>query len=307
MKKTLRILFILLACFSATFAKSPYITVLGIGQDAGVPQIGCDSPFCKKAWKDAKLQKMVSSIALVNPDTNERWIFDATPNFPEQFQLLKEISGDFSNSLAGIFLTHAHIGHYTGLMYLGRESMNSKDLKVYAMPRMKAMLETNAPWSQLVNIKNISLQTLENKQQIELSENIKVEPLLVPHRDEFSETVGYKISANGKSLVFIPDIDKWQKWSENLADLVKASDFLLLDGTFYADGEINRPMSEVPHPFVSETIELLKDLPKVEKNKVFFIHFNHTNPLVQGDKKKIKEVKSKGFNIAFEKQIFNFQ
>jgi pyrroloquinoline quinone biosynthesis protein B len=170
------------------------------------------------------------------------------------------------------------------------------------MPRMKQMLETNAPWSQLVGLKNISLQPLENKGQIKLSENLTVEPFLVPHRDEFSETVGFKISANGKSLVFIPDIDKWQKWSEKLAVVVKANDYLLLDGTFYADGEINRPMSEVPHPFVSETMELLKDLPDNERKKVHFIHFNHTNPLVQGNKEKIKEVKKKGFNIAFERQ-----
>ncbi|HMS42881.1 MAG TPA: MBL fold metallo-hydrolase [Pyrinomonadaceae bacterium] len=301
MKHILPILFILFS-FSAIFAKSPYIAVLGIAQDAGVPQIGCASPFCDKAWKNKKLQQTVSSIALVNPKTNERWVFDATPDFPEQFQLLKEISGNNFNTLTGIFLTHAHIGHYTGLMYLGRESMNSKEVPVYAMPRMKQMLETNAPWSQLVSLKNIALQPLANKQTIELYKNLSVEPFLVPHRDEFSETVGFKITSEKKSLVFIPDIDKWQRWSEKLEDVVKSSDYVLLDGTFYADGEISRPMSEVPHPFVSETMELLKDLPASEKKKVFFIHFNHTNPLVQGDEKKIKEVKSRGFNIAFQGQ-----
>ncbi len=114
-----------------------------------------------------------------------------------------------------------------------------------------------------------------------------------------------ELPANSKSLVFIPDIDKWQKWSEKLEDVVKSNDYILIDGTFYADGEINRPMSEVPHPFVAETMELLKDLPLSEKKKVYFIHFNHTNPLVQGNKKKIKEVKKKGFNIAFQGQKFN--
>jgi pyrroloquinoline quinone biosynthesis protein B len=307
MRKTLlaAVLLLILSLFVA--AQKPYVVVLGIGQDAGVPQMGCDSPFCQKAWKDAKLRRMVSSIALVNPATKERWIFDATPDLPEQFQLLKEITNDLSNDLAGIFLTHAHIGHYTGLMYLGRESMNSKDVKVYAMPRMKAMLETNAPWSQLVNIKNISLQPLENEKAIKLDDTLKVEPFLVPHRDEFSETVGFKIVSAGKTLIFLPDIDKWQKWSKSLPELVKASDYLLLDGTFYADGEINRPMSEVPHPFVSETMELLKDLPAKEKNKIFFIHFNHSNPLVQGKKEKIKELKTKGFNAAFEGQRFDLQ
>lgn len=306
MNKFLLSLFFFLIIFSSVLAKPPYVAVLGIGQDAGVPQIGCDSPFCRNAWKDTKLRRMVSSIALVNPETKERWIFDATPDFPEQFQFLKEISGDFSNNLSGIFLTHAHIGHYTGLMYLGRESMNAKDVKVYAMPRMKTMLETNAPWSQLVSIKNISLQAISDKENLQISQDIYVQPFLVPHRDEFSETVGYKITANKKSLIFIPDIDKWQKWSEKLEDIVKSNDYVLIDGTFYADGEINRPMSEVPHPFVSETVELLKDLPMREKNKVYFIHFNHSNPLVQGNKQKIKELQTKGFNIASEKQIINF-
>lgn len=307
MKKTLLIAVAILIFSLVSKAQKPYVAVLGIGQDAGVPQMGCDSPFCQKAWKNPNLRQMVSSIALVNPATKERWIFDATPDLPEQFQLLKKITNDYSNNLSGIFLTHAHIGHYTGLMYLGRESMNSKEVKVYAMPRMKQMIETNAPWSQLVGIKNISLQTLAAKEKTGLAENLTVEPFLVPHRDEFSETVGFKIASAGKSLIFIPDIDKWEKWSETLAEIVRANDYLLLDGTFYADGEINRPISEVPHPFVSETTELLKSLPAKEKSKVFFIHFNHSNPLVQGDKQKIKELKSKGFNVAFQGQKFDLQ
>jgi pyrroloquinoline quinone biosynthesis protein B len=305
MKKTLLMAASILIFSLVSAAQKPYVVVLGIGQDAGVPQMGCDSPFCRKAWKNAKLRQMVSSIALVNPATKERWIFDATPDLPEQFQLLKETTNDFSNNLAGIFLTHAHIGHYTGLMYLGREAMNSKDIKVYAMPRMKQMLETNAPWSQLVSIKNISLQALANKEKVQISEGLTVEPFLVPHRDEFSETVGFKIASAGKSLIFIPDIDKWQKWSESLETIVKSNDFVLIDGTFYADGEINRQMGEVPHPFVSETVEILKDLPTKEKSKVFFIHFNHSNPLVQGDKLKIRNLKAKGFNITFQGQKFD--
>ena len=307
MKKILLTTVFIIISLSFSFAQNPYVVVLGIAQDAGVPQMGCDSPFCQQAWKNAKLRQMVSSIALVNPAKKERWIFDATPDLPEQFQLLKEITGDFSNNLAGIFLTHAHIGHYTGLMYFGRESMNTKELKVYAMPRMKTMLETNAPWSQLVSIKNIALQPLENKQNIQIGESIYVQPFLVPHRDEFSETVGYRITANKQSLVFIPDIDKWQKWSEKLEDVVKSNDYVLIDGTFYADGEINRPMSEVPHPFVAETVELLKNLPWHEKNKVYFIHFNHSNPLVQGDKLKINQLKSKGFGVTFQGQKFNLK
>lgn len=298
MRLTVAIIALIIASAFGALASPPYVLVLGTGQDAGVPQMGCDSPFCREAWVDAKLRQMVSSIALVDPDTGERWIFDATPDLPEQFEMLKRATGNRTNRIDGIFLTHAHIGHYTGLMYLGRESMGAAGIKVFAMPRMKLMLEQNAPWSQLVSLKNIAIQPLADKAEVKLNARITVEPVRVPHRDEFSETVGYRIKTATKTLVFIPDIDKWGKWQTPLADVVRPADYLLLDGTFYADGEISRPMSEVPHPFVTETMDLLKALSKRDRAKVFFIHFNHSNPLVQGKKAALGEVQRKGFRVA---------
>ena len=59
----------------------------------------------------------------------------------------------------GIFLTHAHIGHYIGLMYLGKEAMNADQVPVYAMTRMKGFLIQNGPWSQLLKINNIRINT----------------------------------------------------------------------------------------------------------------------------------------------------
>ena len=300
MRKLALLLLLIFVCACLTQAKSPYVLVLGTAQDAGAPQIGCMSPFCKKAWKDRKLRKLVSSIALVNPDSSQRWVFDSTPDFPEQFQMLKEKTRDYSNRLDGIFLTHAHIGHYTGLMFFGRESMNAKSVPVYVMPRMADMLQKNAPWSQLVGIKNIKLEAISNKTRVGIADDLSVTPFLVPHRDEFSETVGFRIESTEKKFVFIPDIDKWQKWDESLAEVVKNSDYVFVDATFYADGEIPRAMIEVPHPYVFETMELLKNLSMEDKRKVHFIHFNHSNPLLQGSRKQIKEVRKKGFKIAYE-------
>ncbi|MFZ1700728.1 MAG: MBL fold metallo-hydrolase [Pyrinomonadaceae bacterium] len=298
MKPYFATLMIMIALSISALGASPYILVLGVGQDAGVPQMGCDSPFCMEAWRNEKLRQMVSSIAVVDPETGQRWIFDATPDLPAQFELLKAATGDRSNRLDGIFLTHAHVGHYTGLMYLGRESMNASGVPVFAMPRMKEMLEQNAPWSQLVGLKNIDLHALKDRSSVSLNARLSVEPFVVPHRDEFSETVGFRIRSGTKTLIFIPDIDKWQKWQTPLAEVFKSSDYLLLDGTFYADGEISRPMSEVPHPFVAETMELLEGLTPKERAKVYFTHFNHSNPLAQGTRSKLKELRSKGFNIA---------
>ena len=278
--------------------KDPFIVVLGTTQDAGYPQIGCDKECCKKYW-DKKIGKQkVSCLALFDPSTNQKWIFDATPDLTEQLYDADKLQ---KGNLSGIFLTHAHIGHYTGLMYLGREALNAKEVPVYVMPRMHDYLKNNGPWSQLLSLKNIKLEKLKADSSIKLTDKISVTPILVTHRDEFSETVGYSIKTENKTVLFIPDIDKWQKWDRDIRQLVKSHDYLFIDGTFYKDGELpGRNMSEVPHPFVQESMELFKDLTSAEKQKIWFIHFNHTNPLIDKSSKEYKEVKSRGFNIAIE-------
>ena len=293
----LAILFFLFTSFQPA-EKDPFIIILGIAQDAGYPQIGCDKECCKKYWDKKIAKQKVSCLALFDPSTNQKWIFDATPDLTEQ---LHDADKSQQVNLSGIFLTHAHIGHYAGLMYLGREALNAKEIPVYAMPRMYDYLKTNGPWSQLVSLKNIELQKLKADSAIKLTDKIYVTPILVPHRDEFSETVGYSIKTGDKTVLFIPDIDKWQKWDKDIKQLIKQYNYLFLDGTFYKEDELpGRNMSEVPHPFIQESVVLFSDLSLTEKQKIWFIHFNHTNPLLDKSSKQYKEVKSKGFNVAEE-------
>jgi pyrroloquinoline quinone biosynthesis protein B len=281
-----------------------YVMVLGVAQDAGYPQMNCKKDCCRAAWENPSLQRNTSCLAILDPTTNDQWIIDATPNIKEQLQLLKSKTG--TEKINGVLLTHAHIGHYTGLMHLGREVMGTNKTPVFAMPRMKTFLEENGPWNQLVELKNISLQALKSDSTINLNENIKVTPFLVPHRDEFSETVGYKIMINNKSLIFIPDIDKWERWATDINELIQKVDYAFLDATFYKNGELSRDMSKIPHPFVQESMELFSTLTKTDKKKVHFIHFNHTNPLlIEGSSAK-NEVLKNGFNLAKEGQIIVF-
>lgn len=293
---------ILFVSFHSPEEKKPFIIVLGIAQDAGYPQIGCSKECCKKAYEKKEARQMVSSIAIVDPASKQKWIIDATPDFPEQVKLLNTYQ---AGDLSGIFLTHAHIGHYTGLMYLGREAMNASKVPVYVMPRMNDFIKSNGPWSQLVMLNNIELKKLSADSVIQLNERISVQPLLVPHRDEFSETVGYLIRVNKRSALFIPDIDKWSKWEKDIRKYINDCDYLLLDGTFYKEGELpGRNMSEIPHPFVQETIEMFEESDAVNKKKIWFIHFNHTNPLIRGESVESKEVRNKGFNLTKQGQVF---
>ena len=284
------------------FGDQPYVVVLGIAQDGGAPHAGCEKSCCIELWESGKKEK-VSSIGIVNPLTKQSWLFDATPDFPSQYRILTE---NHNTELVGIFLTHAHMGHYTGLLHLGREVMGKKNVPVYVMSRMKRFLETNGPWSQLVSLKNINLKLIENNKYIKIGEQLFIEPFLVPHRDEYSETVGYRIIGNEKSLAFIPDIDKWEKWHGSIFQLVLNTDILLLDGTFYSQNEIpHRNMAEIPHPFIIESMETLSELNSENRNKIHFIHFNHSNPAIKDNSPAYHTIKSKRFNLAREGDRFN--
>lgn len=285
---------------------NPFIVVLGVAQDAGYPQAGQ-----KQEWELIKERtarpKNAVALGLVDPTTKQRWLFEATPDFKLQLQMLDDVSQTNNYPLDGIFLTHAHIGHYTGLIHLGREVMGTSGVPVYAMPKMKAFLEENGPWSQLVDLNNIEIKPQQDSITIQLNSSVSVTPFTVPHRDEFSETVGYEIRVKDKSIIFIPDIDKWSKWNQDIIEAIRKSDMALLDASFFKNGEIpGRDMSEIPHPFVEESMSLFGKLSDEDKAKVYFIHFNHTNPLNFSDSDESKLVREKGFKIAYEGQIMEF-
>ena len=309
LKRILLFSFVLLFFVSSAFGQkqksNQFLVILGTAQDAGFPHIAAEDEF-REVEKNPKARQKIVSLGLIDKRAKQKFLFEATPDLPAQLFALNKFSSSRQTLPGGVFLTHAHIGHYTGLMYFGREAVGASRLPVYAMPRMEGFLNENAPWSQLVGLKNIEIRKLKADEAIRLNENLKVTPFLVPHRDEFTETVGFEIAGKNKTVVFIPDIDKWSKWNRDLRELIKRVDYALVDATFYRNGEIpNRDMSEIPHPFVDETMRLLEDLPAGEKAKVIFIHFNHTNPLIRKNSRERREVLRKGFRVADEGTILD--
>jgi pyrroloquinoline quinone biosynthesis protein B len=279
---------------------NPYLFILGVVQDAGYPQSGCYEPHCMPAWQNPGHRRGAVSLGLIEPAINKKFMFEATPDFPFQLYQLEAEAPSTRFDFAGIFLTHAHIGHYTGLMFLGREAMGATKVPVYAMPRMREFLKANGPWSQLVTYGNITLKSLAHEEP-QLLGQLRVTPFLVPHRDEYSETVGFRIEGPNKTALFIPDINKWSEWDSDISMLIKSVDYALIDATFYADGELpGRDMSRIPHPFVTETMKALDSLSRKEREKIWFIHMNHTNPLLDKDSAESKLVDTEGFNVAVE-------
>ena len=281
---------------------APYVVVLGIAQDGGVPQAGSKE---HPAWGNPDLRRLVVSLGLVAPASGGRWLFEATPDFREQLHRLDEIAPvDDVPGLDGIFLTHAHIGHYTGLMFLGHESLGARRVPVYAMPRMADYLATNGPWGQLVRYENIVLQRLEHEISVSLGNGLTVTPFLVPHRQEYAEVVGFRIEGPSRSVLFIPDIDSWEDWDETgirIESAIAGVDVAYVDGSFYANGEIpGRDMTGFPHPFITHSMQRFMDLPPAEKAKVRFIHLNHTNPALLVDGEARKQIEQSGFRVAVE-------
>jgi pyrroloquinoline quinone biosynthesis protein B len=283
-----------------------YLVVLGIAQDAGFPQAGCRKNCCRDAWNSLTKRRSPASLAIVDSASRQRWLLECTPQFRDQLRLLGNAAPTKTLGLDGVFLTHAHIGHYAGLIQLGREVMGTKRVPVYAMPRMKQFLQGNGPWSQLVTLGNIDIRELADARPVRLNQHLTVTPFLVPHRDEFSETVGFRIQGPNRSAIFLPDIDKWERWNTNIEDILRTVDVAYLDGTFFADGELpGRDMSKIPHPFVAETIERLAKLPARERAKVRFLHFNHTNPVLDPQSDAAEAVRAAGHRLAVEGERFD--
>lgn len=285
---------------NSTQNSKQYITVLGVAQDGGYPHIGCQKICCANVYNGKSKRKNVVALGLVDLENLQKWIFEATPDMHTQLAELEQNHLKNNIIIDGLFLTHAHIGHYTGLMYFGREAYGKKDIPVFAMPKMTDFLKNNGPWNQLVSLKNIQLKKLQHDSTIVLNNKLKVTPFLVPHRDEFSETVGYKIEGKNKSVLFIPDIDKWHKWKKSIIEEVKKVDYAFLDATFLNQKEVKRAMTEVPHPFIEETVNLFQNETLTTKNKVVFIHFNHTNPALQKESEEQKTIEKLGFRFADE-------
>ena len=273
--------------------KKIIIVLLGTAQDAGVPQLGCDCAICTRALSNMSYRRLVAAIGIINPITEKSYLPNRTG--------VKTKSQESKLGLEGIFLTHAHMGHYLGLLQFGKEASAAKKLPVHATSSMVDFLEANSPFKDLVNEQNIITNKITPGGKCLHENNLDITPLPVLHRHEHSDTVGYLIKGAKKQLLYIPDMDQL---TEPVQKQISKADIALIDGTFYDKAELStrRNYEDILHPTISKSMVELKLL--LRNTNIYYTHFNHTNPVLDPDSEPRKMVKSAGFGIARERQTF---
>lgn len=250
---------------------------MGSAQDGGIPQAGCICANCKN------FIRLISSLAIIGEKS--AIIIDASPDFRFQYaQLVKR----YNVTLKAVYLTHAHWGHYGGLMSFGRESWSNSNLPVFLSQAFYDFLATNQPFAELFSNSNLSANIIEENEETEH----KIVPLRVLHRDEFCDSYGYLIKAKSRRVLYLPCLDDFD---DKLIDLIRSVDLAIIDGTFYSDDELcHRDISKIPHPRVFLSMERFDDV----ADHIVFTHLNHSNPLVNPQGEEYLRLISEGFRVA---------
>jgi pyrroloquinoline quinone biosynthesis protein B len=257
------------------------VTVLGSGQDGGLPQVGSNHSN-DLAARDGSIPERTASSLLVEFADGLRLVLDVTPDFRVQWWR-------FDTLPDAVALTHAHMGHYAGLVHFGREAANAQMLPCFVTESMAQFLSHNAPWDQLVWNGNLEVRGgLRHRWD---SHSIELVP--VPHRAEYTDTAA--ISVDGH-LIYLPDIDGWETWTE-CRSVIERHRVAFLDASFWSAGEIpGRPVAGIPHPLVTDTIERFAGI----GTRIVLTHLNHTNPLCDPGSPETEQVLAAGFEIAHD-------
>ena len=278
------------------YKKNMRIKILGSGQDAGIPHTGCYCDVCSKARKDTKYRRLGPSIVIIDKKEGFCYFIDASPDFKYQLDMVRGEVGNIRRKgripISGILLTHAHLGHCSGLWHLGLEAVDEKNLLVFCTPKMGQFLQNNYPFNLLVQRKNIKIKDIQPNEEFEL-EGFGCIPFQVPHRNEVADTVGYIIKSK-KRTIYLPDIDYW---TDKVMNEIRMADRAIIDGPFHAKDEISR-FNDVPHPPIKETIKLLEDV----NTEIYFTHINHTNA-INRDGRERENIEGKGFKIAHDGMV----
>jgi ribonuclease BN (tRNA processing enzyme) len=211
-------------------------------------------------WYDTGLGNTLSILL----DTDEAYIvFDAGGGF---YKLDKYIKKD---KPIIILLSHFHLDHIIGLHALAKFNFK-QGMKVFGPRGIKRLFKliVNSPYSMPVN-------KLKTKLSInEFSNNLKL-PVDIKSRRLFHSSIcyGYRVSAEGKSVVFCTDTGPCR----NLDLLAKGADVLITESSLPA-GKIDNSW---PHLNPQQAARIAN---QAKVKKLFLAHFDAGVYLTKNDK-----------------------
>lgn len=292
--------------------RGPRVRVLGTAQDGGLPHAGCRCSRCQAARSNPERARLIASLALIVPELPGVFLIDATPDIRPQLDRIADVRRGTDDRVErrpvdGVLLTHAHLGHYTGLGFFGFEAIHTRQLPVFCSAPMAGFLSGNGPWSQLVGLENVVLRPFRPGHPLKLAPDLWVTPLSVPHRDEYADTVGFVVRGPEAALLYVPDTDSWWAWDPPLPLVLEKEeiDVAILDGTFFSGDELpGRDPLSIGHPLIRDSLDLLEPLVHEKGLRVYFTHLNHSNPALDPEGPERSEIERRGFAVLAEGQEF---
>lgn len=292
------------ACAAVPGAPPPVeLFVLGVAQDGGLPHFGCERECCEAARRSGRVL-FPAALGVVDRRGDEParlLLVEATPRIEEQVALLHQLAGVRGRGrrpVDAVLTTHAHLGHYLGLAWFGREVADARQVPVHCSPRFAAFLREHAPWRQLVALEQITPVPFAVGTRFEPWPGLAVDAFAVPHRDEFSDTMAFVIRGPSRAVLFVPDVDAWEREAGLLERLLAGVDVAYLDGTFFDGRELpDRDLAEIPHPLMTRTMELLAVRARERPGALRFLHLNHSNPALH-DAAVRARIEAAGFALA---------
>ncbi len=286
------------------------VVLLGTAQDGGVPQAGCAKPCCMTEFGGPTRHRNPVALGLTAED-GSRHLIEASRTLADQLILWSTVDGGPLDKLDSIWLTHGHLGHIDGLGLFGCEAWGTEDIPLHASESMIGVVQSSPPLAPLFENNHLIPTPFYSGEKVELTTDLSITPVKVPHRDEHTDTHAFLIEGASKRLLFLPDHDSWSVTLESHSTDNPLSwlhslfvDIVLLDGTFWSGEELGGHAKKIGHPPVEDTLELL-GIKGPSDPRVVFIHLNHTNPLHDESSAETARVRAMGWEVARQPMSFN--
>jgi pyrroloquinoline quinone biosynthesis protein B len=308
------------------------IKILGSAAGGGFPQWNCGCRNCSGLRQSAirATPRSQTQIAVdANPEYSQRthWaLINASPDLRTQILADPELapfsSTRNSTPIYDVFLTSADVDSIAGLLHL-REFQG---FRIHSTPSVRRILLEENSIFRVLGRATPPVQWFSLPMAGEFAVTRVLQPGEVPQFSvraisaggEYPDYVSEKLrqQLDPHEAVIALDLEfrekrvliasslsgkdpRWKQWA-------RASDLVLVDGTFWSDGELKlagrgkKTAREMGHVPLAGPDGLLAQYPAGGKARKILLHINNTNPILVEDGPEHRAALDAGFEIAYD-------